>query len=415
MAAGGLLSRIGSAMAQVAMVLFVLAHFHSPTLAGLTEFVAILPGLLASPLAGALLDRHGRVRLVTLDFVLAAASLFLIGLLAQLNQLPVPLLLAIVGISSLTSPLSTTGLRSLFPIMVPARLWERANAIDSNGYIVASIVGPALAGFLVAYAGGPMALLLTAGFFAAAALIMAGTPEPVTETHTSGSLLRDAWDGLLHVVLHNRSLRGLAIVLSLANLGQGIFIIALPVLVFTRLHAGAGTVGLLYTTMGIAAFFTVLVAGRMNSDGRERRVMVASLLMTALGFGLLLLANNTLLAFVALAALGIAVAPFDIALFTLRQRRTHVSWIGRAFAVSMGLNFLGQPLGSALAGPLINVSLTTALVAAILVTLLATPLPLLLIPAAAPPLKSADRRQDQPSPRPVAEDGGAHPGAGPQG
>jgi len=395
MALGSQLGRIGGTMAQIALVLFVLGHYHSPTLAGVAEFLAIFPGLLIAPLAGAVLDRHGRVRLVAADFVVAALSLALIGSLGVAGWLPAWLLLVIVTISGLTSPLSSTGLRSLYPLMVPRPLWERANAIDSNGYIVASIVGPALAGVLVALAGGPVALLATALFFGAAAIVVSRVPEPQVETHSSGSLLRDAWHGLLHVVVHNRSLRGLAIVLSLSNLAQGIFVIALPVLVLTRLHQGPGTVGLLYATMGVAAFCTVLFAGRIDSDGRERAMILFSLLGTALAFALLPFATSVWVVFVALALLGIAVAPFDIALFTLRQRRTHVTWIGRAFAVSMALNFAGQPIGSALAGPLIGYSLTVALMAAVLITLAAAALPLWLIPAAGAPLQSAHRHQDE--------------------
>ena len=395
MALGSQLGRIGGTMAQISLVLFVLGHFHSPTLAGLTEFLAIFPGLLIAPLAGALLDRHGRVRLVTADFVVAALCLALIGVLGLAGRLPAWLLLVIVGLSSLTSPLSSTGLRSLYPLMVPSRLWERANAIDSNGYIVASIFGPALAGLLVGLAGGPVAIISTALFFVAAAVVVRSVPEPDAEIHSSGSLLRDAWLGLVHVVVQNATLRGVAVLLFATNLAQGILVIALPVLILQRLHQGPGTVGLLYTTMGVAAFFTVLLAGRMRTDGRERQMLVASLAATAAGMALLPFAQATWLVFVAMAVLGIAVAPFDVAFFTLRQRRTHVSWIGRAFAVSMALNFSGQPIGAALAGPLIGVSLTGALVAAVLITLIAAPLPLLLIPATAAPLQSADGQQDE--------------------
>ena len=382
-------------MAQIAMVLFVLGHYHSPTLAGLTAFLAIFPGLLVAPLAGALLDRHGRIRLVTADFIIAAACLALIGLLGLIDRLPAWLLLAIVGLSSLTAPLSSTGLRTLYPLMVPSRLWERANAIDSNGYIVASIFGPALAGLVVGLAGGPVALIGTALFFGAAALVIRGVPEPAAETHSSGSLLRDAWQGLVHVVVHNRSLRGLAAVLSVANLGNGILNIALPVLVLQRLHEGPGIVGLLYTAMGVTAFVTVLLVGRINSDGRERMMLVVSLLGSAVALALLPFATSIWVVFLSLGLLGIAVAPLDIALFTLRQRRTHVTWIGRAFAVSMALNFAGQPFGSALAGPVINHSLTIALLAAVAITLVATPLPLWLIPATAAPLEAANSGQHQ--------------------
>jgi hypothetical protein len=79
--------------------------------------------------------------------------------------------------------------------------------------------------------------------------------------------------------------------------------------------------------------------------------------------------------------LGAANGPLDIALFTLRQRRTDPAWFGRAFAVSMSLNYAGSPIGSGLAGPLVAWSLDAALWFAVIVSLVAALFPLLWVPA----------------------------------
>ena len=65
---------------------------------------------------------------------------------------------------------------------------------------------------------------------------------------------------------------------------------------------------------------------------------------------------------------------------TLRQRRTDPAWFGRAFAVSMALNYVGTPIGSALAGPLIGWSLDAALWTAVVVSIVAGLFPMLAIP-----------------------------------
>jgi len=112
-----LLARISSQMTSLILVLFALERYHSPGVAGAATFLSIFPGLMVSPIAGALLDRHGRTRLVVLDYAIAAVSLALIAALAMADALPVPLLLLIVTVSSLTFPLSHTGVRTLFPIL----------------------------------------------------------------------------------------------------------------------------------------------------------------------------------------------------------------------------------------------------------------------------------------------------------
>ncbi len=76
------ISRVSGQMAAIATILFVLARYQSPQLAGLTAFFAVTPGLLVSPLAGALLDRYGRVRLVVADFLIGAPTGLLISVLS---------------------------------------------------------------------------------------------------------------------------------------------------------------------------------------------------------------------------------------------------------------------------------------------------------------------------------------------
>ena len=359
-----LLARTAGQMTSLILVLFALERYNSPTIAGLATFLSIAPGLLVSPIAGALLDRHGRTRLVVLDYSVAAISLALLGALGIADALPVPLLLVIVTVTSLTFPLSHTGVRTLFPLLVPQPLWERANAVDSNGYVISSIFGPAAAGALVAALGAPYALFVPAAISAVAAGIALGLRDPVTRTDT-GRLLADAWRGLVYVVLHP-SLRALALGISLANVGWGMFFIALPVLVYTRLGGDASYVGNLFALLGIVGFLAVLAFGRVSTRGREHVFLAVAMLGQAVAFALAINARDTIVIAVVMAVLGLATGPFDVTLFTVRQRRTDPSWMGRAFAVSMALNFAGFPIGSALGGVIVPLSIEAAIVVAII-------------------------------------------------
>ncbi len=136
-----LLGRTAIQMLSVAMVLFVLQRFHSTALAGVTVFAYAFPGVVVSPLAGALLDRSGRASLIRLDYSIAAGAIALVVILNFTGVLDPGVLLAIAVLGSVTSPLSSAGARSLLPILVPRHLWDRANAIDSAGFVVAAVVG----------------------------------------------------------------------------------------------------------------------------------------------------------------------------------------------------------------------------------------------------------------------------------
>ena len=165
-------------MVSVAVILFSLTHYGSPVLTGIVTFASLFPAVIASPFAGALLDRHGRARLVILDYLIGGAALILIAVLAALDSLPPWALVLIVGIAALTNPLSNSGVRTLLPILVPRHLWARVNAVDSNSFVVAQLVGPPLAGVLVQVAGPARRTGRDRQRAGVAAICTVGIPEP---------------------------------------------------------------------------------------------------------------------------------------------------------------------------------------------------------------------------------------------
>jgi MFS family permease len=389
------LSRIGQSMVGVALVLFTLAEYRSPALTGIVTFASVFPGLVIAPIAGALLDRHGRTRLVMLDYAVALLALALIGTLALADALPVPVLLAITVVSSFTAILSHTGLRSLFPMIVPERLWERVNAVDSNGYLVATILGPPLAAALVTIVGGATTLILIGIIYGAATVAMIGAPDPISEASSTGRLLVDAWDGVKYT-LRNPTLRGLGVAISLLNLSGGMVTIVVPLIVIDRLRAPEVVVGLVFAVSGVAGMVAALIAGRLDSRGREWHLLVLPMAGIAIADLLLLSGAGaaTALTGVLFVGLGLALGgalngPMDIGLFTIRQRRTDPAWMGRAFAVSMAFNFVGYPIGAALAGVLAAASIEAAIVLGAVAALVAGVVAAVMIPRQAPTLSGA--------------------------
>jgi MFS family permease len=373
------IARIGQAMVSVTFVLFTLDAYHSTRLAGIVTFCSIFPGLVISPVAGALLDRHGRTRLVLFDLVVAMASLTLIGTLALTGMLSASLLLWIASISSLTAPLSATGLRSLFPLIIPPRLWERVNALDSVGYVTATIIGPPLAASFVALWGGPVAFIIIGVSFGVAAIVLVRTPDPPSQMPLTRPLLIESWQGLTYT-WRNATLRGLGFSISFLNLLNGTFTIVVPLLVLERFHLSKTAVGAAFAIQGVTAMISAVIFGRMDSRNRERMMLAVPMIVTGLlGSALVFRSSLAILVFV-MAISGLLSGPLDVALFTLRQRRTDPAWTGRAFAVSMSFNYLGTPAGAAIAGILAARSIENAVAFGMLASVVAGVLALALVP-----------------------------------
>jgi predicted MFS family arabinose efflux permease len=346
-------ARIAQSMISIVMILFALQKYNDPSVAGLVAFASIAPGLFISPIAGALLDRHGRVRLIILDYVVVTITLLIVAALSFSNNLPAALLIAIAAISSLTGPLSSSGLRSLFPLMVPEHLWERVNAVDSNGWVLATVVGAPMGAVLSQLIGFETTIVGIATAYATAALVMIGAPDPRTETASTGNLMRDAWLGLVYT-WNNRTLRALAVSLSTCNLAGGVIEIVLPVLVLKHLGMGQDMVGYLFGLSGIFGVVAAFASGRIKTAGRERRLIVIPLFGFTLTTALFLIPAGLAPLAIAMAISGLLNGPLDIAMFTLRQRKTDQAWMGRAFTVSMNLNFSGFPIGAAIAGVMVT-------------------------------------------------------------
>ena len=85
---------------------------------------------------------------------------------------------------------------------------------------------------------------------------------------------------------------------------------------------------------------------------------------TAVAFVLLAFSRREVTLIVLIAVIGIANGPLTVAMFSLRQRATDPQWFGRAFAVSMNLNFVGSPVGAAIAGALLTHSVPLTLLIA---------------------------------------------------
>jgi predicted MFS family arabinose efflux permease len=313
---------------------------------------------------------------------------------------PVALVL-ITALAGLTAPLTSVGLRTLFPILVPRRLWERVNALDSNGYVVATLIGPPLAGLLVQVAGGPETLLLIAALYTVSALVFVRTADPHHETQSTGKLLVDAWQGLEYTV-RNPTLRALGISLAVSNLGWGIVTIVLPVLLIQELGYGEVSVGIAWAVSGITGGIGALVAGRWKLQGRERPLLVWPMLLMSATAAAMLVSPTLPVVLGAMAFSGLLTGPMDVALFTLRQRRTDPAWMGRAFAVSMSINFVGYPIGAAIGGVLVATSTSAALGVAVAFTLLAGVLAAILLPRSSPPRPTVTASGDAaPAPAPA--------------
>lgn len=361
--ASALAARVGTQMSSVLLVLFVLETHHSAELSGLVVVASQVPGILASPFAGVLLDRGARPRLMRIDFLVGSLAMGLLGALALLGSLPTPILLLIVSLASITAPLSRVGGRSLYAIMLPRELWDYSNAADSGTWVIATVMGPSVAGVAVAVVGPRAALLLPAVVLCVAGILLVRLVVPDLVSSSEGSIFVDAWAAITYV-WRNRVLRMIAGTMTVFNACAGILTVSIPFIVLRDLHGGSKTVGLLFAIMGASGFLAGVLTGGFGTENREKRLLAASCMVTGVAFLALVFNRTELILFLLIAVIGAANGPLTVAMMSLRVRATEPRWFGRAFAVSMNLNFTGSPIGALIAGALLSHSVAVTLLVA---------------------------------------------------
>jgi MFS family permease len=343
-------SLVGTWTQQVAASWLAFDLTHSAMWLGLVAFAGQAPALVVSPFAGALVDRLDRRRLVlwtqglSLAQALALAVLVLTGPAAW-HLLALSLFLGVVN------AVDVPGRQALLAELVgPGEDLANAVALNSSAFNAARLVGPAVAGVLLAWAGPAVCFLANAGSYLAvlAALVALRLPARPPAAR-SGRLLGEARAGLSYA-WGLRPVRSALLLVGMASLAAAACATLLPVLAISVLHGGVTTLALLTAAQGAGA---LTAAGRLavqpNLPRLERRVIlmpaVFGLGMVALGF-----CGTIWTAAVLLAVCGHALLLLSASSNTLLQTQVEEGKRGRVMGLYTAVVTGLAPVGGLLAG-----------------------------------------------------------------
>jgi MFS family permease len=297
--AGVLFSLIGNWVEAAAFGYVVLLLGGSAAALGIIGFLNTIPNILFALPGGALADRYDRRSLL---LVFQGANMGVAALLAVLwatGELTVPLIAAIAVVGGTLGTLSFPAFQGMIGATVPGKDLESAVAINSLSLQVARFVGPAIAGFLLAFGGPTWVFGFNAASFIAVLAVLLLLPRSRRIGATAGKLGGGIMDGL-RFVLGRRSLASLMLLLILAGMfGTPPVAFMIPAIVRYQLDAGAGTLGALTACIGLGSVLgsvALLALARRPNKGEP---MLAGFFVTGL----------------AIAALGVSSSlPFSLAL-----------------------------------------------------------------------------------------------------
>ncbi|MDR3703910.1 MAG: MFS transporter [Candidatus Sulfopaludibacter sp.] len=348
---GQTVSLIGTWMTRVATSWLVYRLTDSAFLLGLTSFASQIPILFLAPFAGVWVDRWNRHRTLVVTQILSMLQSFALAALALTRVITVWEILALVLMQGVINSFDMPA-RQSFVVQMIERREDLGNAIALNSSMVngARLIGPAVAGVLIAAVGEGYCFLIDGVSYMAviaSLLAMRVAPAAARAAHRSvGMDLKEGW----HYVRESAPIRSVLLFLTLVSLVGMPYTVLMPIFARVILGGGAHTLGFLMAAAGLGALAgAVSLAMRRSVLGLGRVIVWSSSLfgLGLIGFGL---SHVLPLSLLAVAVAGFGMMRHMASSNTILQTIVEEDKRGRVMAY-YSMSFQGlAPFGSLAAG-----------------------------------------------------------------
>jgi len=349
-ACGALVSNVGTWMQRIAQGWLVLTHLthNNATAMGIVMALQFGPHLLLLPLTGFAADHLDRRKLLIGTQAAMGALAFGLGILTISGSVQLWHVYAFAFMFGCVTAFDSPARHTFVSELVGEADLSNAVALNSTSFNAARMIGPAIAGTLIASVGSGWVFLINGASFVAV-LCSLGLLR-VSELHvqdraiqTRGSLV----DGFRYV-WRRPDLRAVCVMLFLIGtfgLNFQIFISTMSVKVF---HAGASQYGLLTSVMAIGT-----IAGALLAAGREKprfALLVTGSAVFGLGCALAAIAPNAWFFGIALVIIGISALTLTNSTNSLMQLSTEPMMRGRVMAIRLAIALGCTPIGAPIVG-----------------------------------------------------------------
>jgi MFS family permease len=346
---GQLISVSGTFMQSTAQQWLVLTLAPKNLLAlGITGALQFGPILVLGPFAGMLIDRYPRRAILFGTQTVAGIQALAMWALTATHTVQLWQVYALALVLGVVNAMDTPTRQAFVSEMAPPSHLLNAISLNSVQFNVARIVGPAVAGGLIAWLGIPLLFFLNALSFVAViaglALMHVQDLFPVPRVKGAGSGLRGIGEGM-RFIWDNREVRITFFLLAVVGLMGFNFSVLLPLEAKLTLHAGPVEFGLLSAALGAGALLGALTLARRT--GKPTHGM---LIGTALVFGVMEslagVMGSLIPAMIFIAATGAMMSSFSASANTTTQLSTPPQMRGRVMGVYMMIFMGTTPFGN---------------------------------------------------------------------
>jgi MFS family permease len=347
--AGQLISLIGTWMQNVAQSWLVYRLTGSSALLGMVGFAGQIPVFLIAPVGGLIADRYSRQRIVIATQTSAMLLAFVFSALTLTGSIHVWHIFVLAALLGIVNAFDMPARQAFLVEMVGRDDLINAIALNSSMFNGARIIGPAVAGILVAAIGEGWCFFANGVSYIAVIIGLLLMTVAPTATRVEGSAISHIIEGF-RFVAHTGPIRALLLLLGLVSITGMPYAVLMPIFADKIFHSGARGLGILMGFAGLGALMGALtLATRRGVKGLGRWVPIAC---GVFGASLILFAfsRSFWLAAAGLVPVGFAMMTQMGASNTLIQTMAPDRLRGRVMSV-YSMMFMGMaPVGALLAG-----------------------------------------------------------------
>lgn len=346
---GQAVSYFGDMMNTTGLAIMLLLVGHSASLVALGLLAKAIPSVVFGLIAGPVVDRFNRQRVMVFSDVARAVLTVTIPFLA-FNFLP-GVFVAVFLVATLSTVFNPAK-QALIPNLVPSNLLVKANSLITSSERTMELLGYSIAGLIAATVSWVPLFLIDAGTYLFSAVSLLGVPDvfrSVADRH-----LRIGHDVVagMRFILRSPTLRSTMTLTTMAALFMGLTFPTLVVLAYGPLKAGAFGYGFLEAVIGAGAIVGALAAPQLMNRYKAGGLILAGVAGFGLSYALTGLLQNYAAAVIFLFACGAASTVYLVPLISVTQREAPDYIRGRVMSSRFLLAQAGLLGGIAIAGPL---------------------------------------------------------------
>jgi MFS family permease len=349
-AAGAIVSNCGTWMQRTAQDWLVLAELtnHKASAVGIVIGLQFAPQLLLLPFTGYAADNFDRRKLLLVTQVAMGLLALGLGLLVVTGAVRLWLVDVFAFLLGCAAAFDAPARQTFVAELVDEENLGNAVALNSTSFNAGRLIGPAVAGVLIATVGsGPVFLINAASYVAVIGSLMLIRRDEIRQTDRGTGARGGIADGWRYVTGRPDLVTAMVIMFLIGTFGFN-FAIYISTMSLKIFHRGADGYGFLTSVMAVGS-----IIGALLSAGRDRpqwNFVMVGLAVFGVGCGFAAISNNYLLYGLILAGVGIAAQTVTTSIVGLVQLSSDPLMRGRVMALLMAISLGGTPVGSPIVG-----------------------------------------------------------------